>query len=656
MTATSPFTRLSLGWKLSASSIGMMVIVLCAAQGLVSLQVWRHAGEQGDRTLAEAAAWTSSLLGVYDETARRATAKDIGLFKREFDADFTLAEGRSADGKSEAQLLNRGRVVNGDLAVVDGFTQATGAVATVFARTGDDFLRVTTSLKKDDGKRALGTMLDRTHPAYRAMLDGKPFKGTAVLFGKTYGVHYEPIREAGRTIGILFVGTDLTDILQALRGVMKSQHPFGGGSVYAVDLRPGATDGQVFGFDEPRRLEEHARGAELLRRLRDGADAGAFEIDGATGATVGMTTGATTDVASRVRVAYARNAAWNWTVVSEAPVELVTADARREILGLWTASLVAVASMLAMIVWLTRRLISRPVARLSASLTRLAAGDLSQPLHSTSGDELGRLTLAMEGFRRQLASTLSVVRGNAEGVASASAQIAIGNQDLSQRTEVQAGALQETAATMDELNSTVRNNADNARQASELALGASQIATRGGEAVGQVVSTMQGINGSSRRIAEIISVIDSIAFQTNILALNAAVEAARAGEQGRGFAVVATEVRNLAQRSASAAREIKTLIDASVRQVEQGTSQVDHAGATMGEIQQAIARVAQMVSEISSASAEQSTGVGQVGQAVAQMDEATQQNAALVEESAAAAEGLKQQAGQLVEAVAVFRL
>jgi methyl-accepting chemotaxis protein len=643
--------RLSLGWKLSATSIGMMAMVLCIAQGLVGLQVWRHASAQGDRTLAEAAASTSSLLDVYDETARRATAKDIGLFKREFAADFTLAEGRTADGRPEPQLFNRERAVNGDLALVDGFTQATGAVATVFARTGDDFLRVTTSLRKDDGARAVGTLLDRAHPAYRAMLDGKPFKGTAVLFGKTYGVHYEPVRQAGRTVGILFVGTDLSDILRALRGVMKSQHPFDEGSVYAVDVRTGATAGQVFGFDEPRRLEDgtaQGRGEALLGRLRAGGESGAFDIDGSTGAT--------SDDAGRRRVAFVRNAAWNWVVVSEAPIDRVMAEARREIVAMWSANLAAVVVMLAMIVWLTQRLVARPVARLSESLNRLAAGDLSQSMHSDSGDELGRLTASMEGFRQQLVATLSAVRGNAEGVASASAEIAAGNQDLSQRTEVQAGALEETAATMDELNSTVRNNADNARQASELALGASSVATRGGDVVGQVVSTMQGINTSSKRIAEIISVIDGIAFQTNILALNAAVEAARAGEQGRGFAVVATEVRNLAQRSAAAAKEIKTLIDASVRQVEQGTAQVDRAGATMGEIQQAIGRVAQMIGEISSASAEQSTGVGQVGQAVTQMDEATQQNAALVEQSAAAAEGLKRQAEQLVQAVAVFRL
>jgi len=241
-------------------------------------------------------------------------------------------------------------------------------------------------------------------------------------------------------------------------------------------------------------------------------------------------------------------------------------------------------------------------------------------------------------------------------VATASAQIAQGNQDLSGRTEQQASALQQTAATMDELGSTVRNNADNAKQANQLALGASAVAVRGGGVVGQVVETMKGINQSSRKIADIIGVIDGIAFQTNILALNAAVEAARAGEQGRGFAVVASEVRSLAQRSAEAAKQIKVLISASVERVEQGTAQVDQAGRTMEEIVGAIKRVSDIVGEISAASAEQSSGVSQVGEAVTQMDQATQQNAALVEESAAAAQSLQQQAQQLVEAVAIFKL
>jgi methyl-accepting chemotaxis protein len=248
------------------------------------------------------------------------------------------------------------------------------------------------------------------------------------------------------------------------------------------------------------------------------------------------------------------------------------------------------------------------------------------------------------------------VRGNAESVATASSQIAQGNLDLSQRTEEQASALQQTAATMEELNVTVRSNADNARQANQLALGAASAANDGGAAVGRVVDTMRGIQASSKKIVDIIGVIDGIAFQTNILALNAAVEAARAGEQGRGFAVVAAEVRTLAQRSASAAREIKTLIGHSVAQVEQGTTLVDQAGHSMQHIVAAIQRVSDIVGEISSAAVEQSSGVSQVGEAVSQMDQATQQNAALVEEGAAAAESLKQQARMLVEAVAVFKL
>jgi methyl-accepting chemotaxis protein-1 (serine sensor receptor) len=302
------------------------------------------------------------------------------------------------------------------------------------------------------------------------------------------------------------------------------------------------------------------------------------------------------------------------------------------------------------------RSLSRSLAHAVEAADAVADGDLTRTIRADGRDEVARLLQAMVKMRDNLARVVSGVRENAESVASGSSQIAQGNHDLSNRTEEQASALQETAATMEQLGTTVRHNADNARQANTLAQGASTVAVRGGDVVSQVVETMKGINDSSRRIADIISVIDGIAFQTNILALNAAVEAARAGEQGRGFAVVASEVRSLAQRSAEAAKEIKGLITASVARVEHGTALVDQAGTTMQEVVTSIRRVTDIMGEISSASGEQSSGVAQVGEAVSQMDQATQQNAALVEESAAAAESLKAQAQQLVHAVAVFRL
>jgi methyl-accepting chemotaxis protein len=287
---------------------------------------------------------------------------------------------------------------------------------------------------------------------------------------------------------------------------------------------------------------------------------------------------------------------------------------------------------------------------------KIADGDLTHRIPSAGGDEMGKLLESLSKMQDKLRGIVSGVRNNAENVATASAEISQGNHDLSSRTEQQASALEETAASMEELSSTVMQNADNARQANQLAMKASTVAVSGGEVVNRVVETMKGINDSSKKIADIISVIDGIAFQTNILALNAAVEAARAGEQGRGFAVVAGEVRSLAGRSADAAKEIKTLISTSVQRVEQGSELVDQAGVTMQEVVSSIKRVTDIMAEISSASAEQSAGVNQVGEAITSMDQTTQQNAALVEESAAAAESLKTQAAQLVNAVSVFRL
>ncbi|MFY1868144.1 methyl-accepting chemotaxis protein [Achromobacter xylosoxidans] len=306
--------------------------------------------------------------------------------------------------------------------------------------------------------------------------------------------------------------------------------------------------------------------------------------------------------------------------------------------------------------WRVSKSITAPLAQAVSVAETVARGDLGQPILAVTRDETGRLLRALHDMQDKLAGAVRTIRAGSETISSAAGQIAAGNADLSSRTEEQAASLEETAASMEELASTVKQNADNARQANQLAASASEVAQRGGAVVSAVVSTMGDISASSRKISEIVSVIDGIAFQTNILALNAAVEAARAGEQGKGFAVVAGEVRSLAQRSAQAAREVKTLIEASVSKVAEGAGHAENAGTTMQEVVASVKRVTDIMGEIAAASQEQASGIEQVNRAVSQMDEVTQQNAALVEEAAAAAGSMQDQAHALVRAVGVFRL
>jgi methyl-accepting chemotaxis protein len=316
----------------------------------------------------------------------------------------------------------------------------------------------------------------------------------------------------------------------------------------------------------------------------------------------------------------------------------------------------AILLLAAAIAWGISTSITRPVARALEVANTVAAGDLTSRIEVRTGDEMGQLLQALKGMNESLARTVQTVRSGTETIATASSEVAAGSQDLSARTEQQAGSLEETASSMEELTSTVKQNADNARQANMLAESASNVAARGGAVIEQVVGTMREIHDASGKIADIIGVIDGIAFQTNILALNAAVEAARAGEQGRGFAVVASEVRNLAQRSAAAAKEIKGLIIDSNGKVADGSKLVSEAGSTMREIVDSVRRVTDIMTEITAASHEQSGGIEQINQAITQMDEVTQQNAALVEQTSAAAEAMQDQAARLAQAVSVFRV
>ena len=656
MNTTQPPLRLT--QRLSAKVIFVLVttllVVLAGAMAMVSRTIWQDFYHTAEASSVRAAVAVRSTAGAYFESAQYAAERDFALFKSRFaDQAFRLAPKLDDTGTpvaSEMQLYAGDAALNGEFGVVDTFTeQSGGSVATVFQRQGDDFLRVTTSLKNQQGQRAFGTLLDRNHPAYPVMLRGEKYVGPATLFGRAYMTVYEPIREGGQVIGILFIGSGIDDYMARIRSAMGTTRVGESGRVFAVNVSSGPQRGHLFGLDDPAAkldLENPQAQAwlEQVAAVEDTAELHPVWSPLAPGE------------ASDRFVGAARLASLNWVVVSDVPATEMLATARHALTFMWSGVVVALLILSLAVVWTVNRFVVRPVASLSEALGRLGQGDLVSTIHSRSSDEIGRLSQDMEGFRQTLLGSLQKIRQSADTVSLASSEIASGNDDLSQRTERQASALEETAASMEEMASTVQHNADNATAANQLASAAREVAETGGQAVADVIGSMQGISQSSHKIADIISVIDGISFQTNILALNAAVEAARAGEQGRGFAVVAGEVRTLAQRSAAAAKEIKALIEESVSKVETGSRQVDQAGATMQEVVTSIRRVADMIGEISAASREQSEGVSQVGEAVAQMDQTTQQNAALVEEMAAAANSLNHQVTEMVGALSYFRL
>ena len=393
---------------------------------------------------------------------------------------------------------------------------------------------MTTSVKKQDGERAFKTLLDRNHPAYALMNEGKTYVGRASLFGREYMSVYEPIREGNRTIGILYIGSDIGAILGKLETVMAAQKLFTSGAVYAVNLSSGPARGSVFGLPGAgKSLKVDEKDDDAKTWL---ASLAAIEQAGNLESKWSPRRSAEGDRATRF-VAIERYKPWSWAIVAEAPLTEMMGEARYVLTWLWLGLAVALALLAVVLVAATRRLVGLPVQQLSTALGYLAQGDLTHEVSIRSRDEIGSLAQAMEGFRVRLVESLGTVRTSADSVSAASTEIAQGNQDLSGRTESQASALEETAASMEQLGATIRHNADSASQANQLAVGASRVAAQGGEVVSQVVRTMHDINASSQKIADIIGVIDGIAFQTNILALNAAVEAARAGEQGRGFAV-----------------------------------------------------------------------------------------------------------------------
>ncbi|CAM3445988.1 methyl-accepting chemotaxis protein [Paracidovorax anthurii] len=644
---SSPPPR-SLARRVALLAIGLVAVVLVVLTLAITAVTTQAARAQTEEGVGDVVDAVGQSLQSVDEANLELVRRSARSFARGFDPALQL-------DPASGELRSFGAVVNGDYTLVDKFSQDTGGVATVFARRGDDFVRITTSVKNERGERAQGTVLDRAGPAYAPMLAGQPYAGRAMLFGKPYMAHYEPVKDAsGKTIAILFVGNDLTVFEQLTRRQVAEARFYEHGGVYVIDPRRSPQDAVFVAHPTAagkKVLEAYPKAGDYLAALLQGPG-------GQPGAAASPVRGVEPLLPEQGAQPWAMRARTpsGWLVVAEVSDAEALVGLRRVHWGMWGAMGVALLITGAGIFAMVRRGVSGPLRELTGAVTTVAQGDLTQAFHTRRDDEVGALVREVEGMRQRYRQVLQQVRSAVDSIGTASAEIASGNQDLSVRTETTASHLAETAQSMDQLTGTVRQSADVARQANQLAGSAAQVAERGGQVVGEVVATMAEIDASSRQIADIIGVIDGIAFQTNILALNAAVEAARAGEQGRGFAVVAGEVRSLAGRSAEAAREIKQLIGSSVDKVEAGARRVQDAGRTMDEIVGSVRRVGGMVGEITAAASEQSEGIGHVNAAVGQLDQMTQQNAALVEQSAAAAQSLREQAARLADAVSVFRL
>ncbi|WP_028215335.1 methyl-accepting chemotaxis protein [Paraburkholderia mimosarum] len=480
-------------------------------------------------------------------------------------------------GRMTPMMMSGSREVTLNHAPLDEWgVEMGGSVSAIFVAAGDDFIRVATNVKSAEGVRAVGVVMDRSHPAWRLNRAGQAYYGFTLLAGRKFIVDYQPIFDrGGRTIGIFSVGLDI--------GNMRM-----------------ATLAQKLGLAA-------AGGAALLFIARDFVTA---TLDGGH---------------------------------VPALARCLTSLGLSAVLG-------------AVVYVVVERIAGRSLREAADAARRLASGDLSEQMPVSRGDEIGSILDAQNGINTGLAGLIGRVRTSADSLTTASNEIAAGNEDLSARTEAQAGSLEETASAMEQLTSTVRNNAENAREAHTSAQSTSQLANDGAQLMGQAVGTMAEIRDASHRMSDIVGTIEGIAFQTNILALNAAVEAARAGNEGRGFAVVAQEVRVLAQRSATAAREIKELIGQVVGRIDSGGQLVDQAGQNMSRIVGSVQDVTCLMAEISRASAEQSTGIEEINRAVGQMDEMTQQNAALVEQAAAASASMRQQTRALEDAVRAFTL
>ncbi|MFL9857461.1 Cache 3/Cache 2 fusion domain-containing protein [Paraburkholderia madseniana] len=648
--------RASVGARLAVLSCALVALIFAAFTWALTRSAGKEVSDQVLERIADKDRSIAAMITLFDKALSAEVDRSMSLFASFLPTAYTLDDTQKVDinGVATPTIKAGDKVLNMDFSIPDQFLERSGAVATVFARSGDDFVRVTTSLKKQDGSRAIGTLLDRKAPAYGLIMANKSYTGLAALFGKRLITQYRPITDAsGRVIGALFVGVNVDKEIQSVQDGISKLKIGDSGYYFVVNASKGADRGKL--IVHPAAAGQNADNANAPYQQMLDMKEGQLEFSSAD-ATLGERN------ARDKFVSFITVPEWQWLVGGVAPRDEVMADvvATRDEFLLIGFALVGVFAIVFLIA--VRRLVSRPLDEAAKASERFASGDLSVRVGkgvkgaNARADEIGRLMQSIDGIGEGLARIVSQVRNASTDMSEGTEKIVTGSGNIAARIATQASSLEETAASMEQITSTVQQNADHAAQANTLVTNAADAAVEGGRAVERVVSTMGEISRSSQKIAEITSVIEGIAFQTNILALNAAVEAARAGEHGRGFAVVASEVRALAQRSAASVKEIDGLIAASTATVQSGFRIAEEASSTMQGIVQQVGQVRAIMAEISVASREQSGGIEQVNLAVTQIGEATQQNATIVGEAELAAAELRDQAARLAQVVSVFKL
>lgn len=649
---TGWFSRQSLAFRVVFSALLSTLAVMAIVAAVVGWQSQNNARAAVQSEMESALSAVDQSLQLVFRSASRRASDLMPTFIDALGGEPTLGNSDAFTGEiGYAPRIEAGGItVNGDTAVLEEINRMTGADPAIIVKVGDKWARAATLLKDDNGQPRIGSVIAPNDFLARTLDEGQDYTGLVQRNGQWYAMAIRSlVTPDGKVFGGLTVRVNVDADVQNLLAWVATQKVADFGSVAILEKsgdgskwRYVAGGGAMAGADLASRYPAEDE-VELTKYFAQpsGFSRVALQMDG-----------------GEALMAWQSVENWNWLLFAKGESEQFMADSRED-LKLQLIIMLVGALLIALLVGWRAAATLRPVRQMIAAMQRVGQGDLSAelpPVPARSKSEVHALFDSLKQMQNALSSTVLAVRQSVEEISVGAAQISSGNTDLSSRTEQQAASLQETAASMEQLASTVKQNADNAIQANQLARTASDVAVKGGEVVGQVVSTMDDISASSGKISDIVTVIEGIAFQTNILALNAAVEAARAGEQGKGFAVVAGEVRSLALRSADAAKEIKNLINDSVGRVQAGSLQVKKAGDTMTDIVTSVKRVTDIMAEISSASNEQSSGIDQINMAVVQMDDVTQQNAALVQEAASAAASLETQVQHLAQAVAVFKL